>query len=196
MLDPTCPRVKNVLLLDGEGKRIAVKYYSSEWWAGEAGAVCCCWPLSRAWRPPPVPAGPQVDGGQPGQLRKVGVDQDQPDQCARRGCAGARVGCIAARRTASPGTPAAGHGLLCTQRQSARAAAPAPARMGAWRARGGFQQILAACSRRAASRVARLAAPRPKAHCTHALPPAPQPRWSCLTTCWSCTSASGTSCST
>jgi hypothetical protein len=29
--DPTCPIVKNLVLLDSEGKRIAVKYYSSEW---------------------------------------------------------------------------------------------------------------------------------------------------------------------
>ena len=31
-VDPTCPLVKNMMLLDSEGKRIAVKYYSSEWW--------------------------------------------------------------------------------------------------------------------------------------------------------------------
>ena len=30
-IDPTCPKVKNLLLLDSEGKRIAVKYYSNEW---------------------------------------------------------------------------------------------------------------------------------------------------------------------
>lgn len=30
-VDPTCPVVKNMLLLDSEGKRIAVKYYSPEW---------------------------------------------------------------------------------------------------------------------------------------------------------------------
>lgn len=30
-IDPTCPKVKNMLLLDSEGKRIAVKYYSPEW---------------------------------------------------------------------------------------------------------------------------------------------------------------------
>lgn len=30
-VDPTCPKVKNMLLLDSEGKRIAVKYYSPEW---------------------------------------------------------------------------------------------------------------------------------------------------------------------
>jgi hypothetical protein len=30
-LDPTIPRVLNVLIMDSEGKRIAVKYYSSEW---------------------------------------------------------------------------------------------------------------------------------------------------------------------
>ena len=29
--DPTVPVVKNLLLLDSEGKRIAVKYYASEW---------------------------------------------------------------------------------------------------------------------------------------------------------------------
>uniref|UniRef100_A0A2P2KAC2 Coatomer subunit zeta n=1 Tax=Rhizophora mucronata TaxID=61149 RepID=A0A2P2KAC2_RHIMU len=26
-----CPKVKNILLLDSEGKRVAVKYYSDEW---------------------------------------------------------------------------------------------------------------------------------------------------------------------
>ncbi|KIY99103.1 Coatomer subunit zeta-2 [Monoraphidium neglectum] len=30
-VDPTCPKVKNLLLLDAEGKRIAVKYFSPEW---------------------------------------------------------------------------------------------------------------------------------------------------------------------
>eukprot|EP00798_Chlamydomonas_sp_ICE-L_P022998 gene22998-30186_t len=29
--DPTCPVVKNILLLDSEGRRIAVKYYSKDW---------------------------------------------------------------------------------------------------------------------------------------------------------------------
>ncbi len=29
--DPTLPIVKNMLLLDSEGKRIAVKYYTPEW---------------------------------------------------------------------------------------------------------------------------------------------------------------------
>ncbi|KAG5562128.1 hypothetical protein RHGRI_004992 [Rhododendron griersonianum] len=27
----SCPKVKNILLLDSEGKRIAVKYYSDDW---------------------------------------------------------------------------------------------------------------------------------------------------------------------
>jgi len=30
-LDPTIPRVLNVLIMDSEGKRITVKYYSPEW---------------------------------------------------------------------------------------------------------------------------------------------------------------------
>lgn len=30
-IDPTLPIVKNLLLLDSEGKRIAVKYYTPEW---------------------------------------------------------------------------------------------------------------------------------------------------------------------
>lgn len=30
--DPTCPVIKNLLLLDSEGRRIAVKYFSPEWW--------------------------------------------------------------------------------------------------------------------------------------------------------------------
>lgn len=29
--DPTCPLVKNLLLLDSEGKRICVNYYSQDW---------------------------------------------------------------------------------------------------------------------------------------------------------------------
>lgn len=35
--DSTIPVVKNLLLLDSEGKRIAVKYYSPEWCARRAG---------------------------------------------------------------------------------------------------------------------------------------------------------------
>ncbi|KAK9868753.1 hypothetical protein WJX84_006598 [Apatococcus fuscideae] len=31
MIDPTIPRVSSMLLLDAEGKRIAVKYYTPEW---------------------------------------------------------------------------------------------------------------------------------------------------------------------
>ena len=30
-MDPTCPLVKKVLLLDSEGRRISVKYYSKDW---------------------------------------------------------------------------------------------------------------------------------------------------------------------
>lgn len=40
-LDPTCPVIKNLLLLDAEGKRIAVKYYTAEW------CVAPCSGLSR-----------------------------------------------------------------------------------------------------------------------------------------------------
>ena len=32
-VDPTVPVVKNMLLLDSEGKRIAVKYFSKDWCA-------------------------------------------------------------------------------------------------------------------------------------------------------------------
>lgn len=31
IVDPTVPLVKNMLLLDSEGKRIAVKYYGNDW---------------------------------------------------------------------------------------------------------------------------------------------------------------------
>lgn len=37
-MDPTCPMVKNLLLLDAEGKRVAVKYYSPEWTSVNAQA--------------------------------------------------------------------------------------------------------------------------------------------------------------
>lgn len=30
-MQETCPSVKNILLLDSEGKRVAVKYYSDDW---------------------------------------------------------------------------------------------------------------------------------------------------------------------
>ena len=47
-LDPTCPVIKNLLLLDAEGKRIAVKYYTPEWCVRPTvfgdmaiGASCC-----------------------------------------------------------------------------------------------------------------------------------------------------------
>ena len=31
IVDPSVPVVKNMLLLDSEGKRIAVKYYGDDW---------------------------------------------------------------------------------------------------------------------------------------------------------------------
>lgn len=31
MKQDSCPLVKNILLLDSEGKRVAVKYYSDDW---------------------------------------------------------------------------------------------------------------------------------------------------------------------
>lgn len=31
-IDPTCPTVKNMIVLDSEGRRMAVKYFSPEWW--------------------------------------------------------------------------------------------------------------------------------------------------------------------
>lgn len=31
LLQEACPSVKNILLLDSEGKRVAVKYYSDDW---------------------------------------------------------------------------------------------------------------------------------------------------------------------
>jgi hypothetical protein len=42
-LDPTIPRVLNVLIMDSEGKRIAVKYYSPEWCV----VVCVFFPSPR-----------------------------------------------------------------------------------------------------------------------------------------------------
>ncbi|KAK3276538.1 Coatomer subunit zeta-2 [Cymbomonas tetramitiformis] len=30
-METSCPLIKNILILDGEGKRIAVKYYGNEW---------------------------------------------------------------------------------------------------------------------------------------------------------------------
>ena len=38
ILDPTIPVVKSLVLMDSEGKRIAVKYYSPEWCARGGGA--------------------------------------------------------------------------------------------------------------------------------------------------------------
>ena len=35
-VDPTVPVVKSMLLLDSEGKRIAVKYYAPEWYAAQS----------------------------------------------------------------------------------------------------------------------------------------------------------------
>lgn len=31
LLQNSCPSIKNILLLDSEGKRVAVKYYSDDW---------------------------------------------------------------------------------------------------------------------------------------------------------------------
>lgn len=30
-MQESCPSIKNILLLDSEGKRVAVKYYSDDW---------------------------------------------------------------------------------------------------------------------------------------------------------------------
>ena len=38
-VDPTVPVVKSMLLLDSEGKRIAVKYYAPEWYAAQLSSV-------------------------------------------------------------------------------------------------------------------------------------------------------------
>lgn len=38
-VDPTVPVVKSMLLLDSEGKRIAVKYYAPEWYAARLSCV-------------------------------------------------------------------------------------------------------------------------------------------------------------
>lgn len=31
LLQDSCPSIKNILILDSEGKRVAVKYYSDDW---------------------------------------------------------------------------------------------------------------------------------------------------------------------
>ena len=31
MLDPTTPMIKNLLVLDSQGKRVATKYYGNDW---------------------------------------------------------------------------------------------------------------------------------------------------------------------
>ncbi|XP_010246303.1 PREDICTED: coatomer subunit zeta-1-like [Nelumbo nucifera] len=36
LVSETCPQVKNILLLDSEGKRVAVKYYSNDWLTNSA----------------------------------------------------------------------------------------------------------------------------------------------------------------
>lgn len=75
MGDTTCPRVKNLLLLDAEGRRIAVKYFSPEWYAQgrlwrPAAAMqpfaqvvdSLCTPAGRLWRAKPTmkrPCGPR-----------------------------------------------------------------------------------------------------------------------------------------
>ena len=41
-VDPTVPVVKNMLLLDSEGKRIAVKHYAAEWSASDKSSICNC----------------------------------------------------------------------------------------------------------------------------------------------------------
>lgn len=46
--DSTIPVVKNLLLLDSEGKRIAVKYYSSEWCAAGLLTWGPVWPTGGA----------------------------------------------------------------------------------------------------------------------------------------------------
>ena len=38
-VDPTMPVIQNILLLDSEGKRIAVKYFDQQWWVLRRGCV-------------------------------------------------------------------------------------------------------------------------------------------------------------
>jgi len=38
-VDPTMPVIQNMLLLDSEGKRIAVKYFDQQWWVLERPCV-------------------------------------------------------------------------------------------------------------------------------------------------------------
>lgn len=42
-VDPTCPKVLNMLVLDSDGRRMAVKYFSPEWCVRAACRGSCCW---------------------------------------------------------------------------------------------------------------------------------------------------------
>eukprot|EP00955_Chlamydomonas_euryale_P079928 363360-Chlamydomonas_euryale.AAC.3 len=101
--DPTLPVVKNMVLLDSEGKRIAVKYYSQDWyacgflmaWRGDDGVS----PPGRGsrsqhqLRPSRVTASlrPQADGAGAIVLRTFAVGQDEQNKRAPRRCANALV---------------------------------------------------------------------------------------------------------
>ena len=105
LIDPTCPVVKNMLLLDSDGKRIAVKYYSPEWCVAERlllGGAGRRLPghlhlpqnpegraalRRRLWRRPRSTASRCVQGerGAAGGVREVGVCQDLAHQRAGGG---------------------------------------------------------------------------------------------------------------
>lgn len=81
-LDPTLPVVKNILLLDSEGKRIAVQYFTEQYvalWHKTRMPANADMLLS-------TPLHPQVDSGAAVELREVSVEQDQPDKCTGGRC--------------------------------------------------------------------------------------------------------------
>lgn len=41
-VDPTCPKVLNMLVLDSDGRRLGVKYFSPEWYARQGGGGGGC----------------------------------------------------------------------------------------------------------------------------------------------------------
>lgn len=100
-VDATCPKVLNMLVLDSDGRRLGVKYFSPEWWvwcgaSAVGGGFCCC--PGRAPATLPGVCRMQGYGQQSSKLRESSLCQDQQNQRPARRCVGAKP---AARRLCS-----------------------------------------------------------------------------------------------
>ena len=94
-MDPTVPQIKSVLLLDSDGKRIAVKYFSPEWYAA---------PMR--WRHSPSCSSAELSARRPSVATQAGYEKSVFAKTSRTNARG-EGGAQAAR--SAQGWPAAAH---------------------------------------------------------------------------------------